>query len=238
MRKIVCLLLCLMVPAWAYQVQPMIVEMQSVGKNSLVTYRLQNPANTPLPVEVEVYKRTFDENLQEVLVPAEKDFVVLPPQIEVAANGYQVFRAKYLGKPDLAQTQSYRIVFKQLPLEDEKEKAKAGVKMMFNFATLVFVTPDGVSYAAQSQLNCPMVENCKLTIANKGKKVLDLAHFDFAFSFKDGEGKKLNWTQFQPITKGRFIMPEHHVQLDLSKLTENKLITDLQMVSIFANNSP
>ena len=255
MRKVVCLLLCLMlfvmVPTWAYQVQPMIVEMQSAGKNSLVTYRLQNPADSPLPVEVEVYKRTFDENLQEVLVPAEKDFVVLPPQIEVPANGYQVFRAKYLGKPDLTQTESYRIVFKQLPLEDEKEKAQSGVKMMFNFATLVFVTPEGVSYTAQSQLNCPNYDSCKLTIANKGKKVLDLAHFDFAFSFKGAEAntgsstesKKLSWTQFQPITKGRFIMPNHFVELDLTglrlqEMTDGKAVTDLQMVSIFANATP
>ena len=236
-----------MVPTWAYQVQPMIVEMQSAGKNSLVTYRLQNPADSPLPVEVEVFRRTFDENLQEVLVPAEKDFVVLPPQIEVPAKGYQVFRAKYLGKPDLTQTESYRIVFKQLPLEDEKEQVQSGVRMMFNFATLVFVTPEGVSYTAQSKLDCPSVDNCKLTIANKGKKVLDLAHFDFAFSFKGAqsntETKKLSWTQFQPITKGRFIMPNHFVELDLAALrspemADGKIITDLQMVSIFANATP
>ena len=75
------LLMMLAWPIVAYQVQPMMVEITSQGKQSMVTYRLQNPGDAPLPVEVEVYKRTFDENLKEVLVSAEEDFIVLPPQI-------------------------------------------------------------------------------------------------------------------------------------------------------------
>ena len=238
MRKICALLWCFVLPVWGYQVQPMIVEMPSSGKKSMVTYRLQNPADVSLPVEVEVYKRTFDNNLQEVLVPAEQDFVVMPPQIEVPAKGFQAFRAKYLGKPNLTETQSYRIVFKQLPLSDEKDKAKAGVKMMFNFATLVFVSPNGVKAQQQSQLLCETLDQCKLTISNVGKKVLDLAHFDYALDFDGAEAKTLNWTQFQPITKGRFIMPSHHIELDLSRLSEGKTVKSLQMVNIFATSTP
>jgi P pilus assembly chaperone PapD len=204
----------------------------------MVTYRLQNPGNAALPVEVEVFKRTFDENQQEVLVPAEDDFIVLPPQIEVPANGYQVFRAKYLAKPDLPQTSSYRIVFKQLPLSDEK--AQSGVKMMFNFATLVFVNPQGVIPKATSQLKCPKLTDCKLTIGNQGKRVLDLANFDYVVEHVADGGKTteqtIGWQQFQGVTKGRFIMPTHQVELDLKSLLKplgkDKTIDALKMVDL------
>lgn len=209
--------LSLAMPVNAYQVQPMMVEIPSQGKQSMITYRLQNPGDAPLPVEVEVFKRTFDENQQEILVPAESDFIVLPPQIEVPANGYQVFRAKYLGKPNLAQTSSYRIIFKQLPLTDEQRST--GVKMMFNFATLVFVNPPSVEAIVDSQLQCPEIDDCKVTITNKGKKVMDLSRYNYKVDTKD-QSKLVPWPQFQSITKARFIMPEHQSVLDLKPLMQ------------------
>jgi fimbrial chaperone protein len=228
MRNLLLLLICLSAPSMAYQIQPMIVELSSQGKKSLVTYRLQNPGTNALPVEVEVYRRTFDENQKEVLVPAEKDFIVLPPQIEVPANGYQVFRAKYLGKPGLEQTASYRILFKQLPLSNDREQS--GVKMMFNFATLVFVSPKGVTPQQQSSLKCDDITDCKLTIGNLGKRVLDLSHFDYHFN----KGKKIfNWATFQTITSGRFVMPGHQVVLNLGVLLEGKIMSSLEMINLF-----
>ena len=228
MRYLVLLLLMLAASARAYQVQPMIVEMDAQGKKTLATYRLQNPGAEPLPVEVAVFKRTFDDEQKEVLVPAEDDFLVLPPQIEVPANGYQVFRAKYLGKPNLAQTESYRIVFKQLPLADTKDKS--GVKMMFNFATLVFVHPQGVNAKPTSELDCKTIEACTLTIGNTGTRVLDLSHYDYRF---DGEQRTFDWSRFQAITPGRFIMPGHKMTLILKDLLEGQAAKDAKMVNLF-----
>lgn len=222
------MLLALAMPAAAYQVQPMIVEIDSAGKGSMITYRLQNPGNSALPVEVAVMRRTFDENQKEVLVPAEKSFLVLPPQIEVPAGGYQIFRAKYLGSPKLEQTDSYRIVFKQLPVSDDKEQS--GVKMMFNFATLVFVTPKGVTPENKSELDCKVPEACNFTISNNGKRVLDLSHF--AYHFDDG-GKVVEWNEMQKITSGRFIMPGHHMVLDIKPLLEGKATATAKMVNLF-----
>jgi fimbrial chaperone protein len=231
MRKLLLFILLsfsLATLAVGYQVQPMIVELSSQGKNSLTTYRLQNPSDATLPVEVEVFKRTFDENQQEVLVPAENDFIVLPPQVEVAAKGYQIFRAKYLGSPDLNQTASYRIVFKQLPLTNENEKS--GVKMMFNFATLVFVSPAQVAAKQQSQLKCEQSETCTISISNAGDRVLDLSHFDYHFD----QGKTVfSWTQFQGITSGRFIMPGHKVELNLSRILAGKTTQSAKLVNLF-----
>ncbi|MCF2857665.1 fimbria/pilus periplasmic chaperone [Pseudoalteromonas sp. SMS1] len=228
MRKLLLLLLWLSTPTMAYQVQPMIVDLASHGKKSLVTYRLQNPSESALPIEIEVFKRTFDENQKEVLIPAEDDFIVLPPQVEVPAKSYQVFRAKYLGSPALKETDSYRIVFKQLPLPNEDEKS--GVKMVFNFATLVFVSPDGISAQQKSTLNCAKLADCTLTISNEGQRVLDLSHFDYHFH----QGKTtINWAQFQSITPGRFIMPGHKVELDISPLLGETPTDSAALINLF-----
>ncbi|BBN82561.1 hypothetical protein PA25_25460 [Pseudoalteromonas sp. A25] len=227
MRKLL-LLLCLSLPAMAYQVQPMIVDLASHGKDSLVTYRLQNPGSSPLPIEIEVYKRTFDDNQKEVLVSAEEDFIVLPPQIEVPANGYQVFRAKYLGAPELAQTHSYRIVFKQLPLPEDEQQS--GVKMVFNFATLVFVSPEGVNAVQNTSLNCVQLDDCQLTISNQGKRVLDLSQFEY--HFHQGE-TVVNWAQFQSVTTGRFIMPGHSMSVNLKALLTDKPTKSATLVNLF-----
>jgi P pilus assembly chaperone PapD len=227
MRKLWLLLLGFSAPTVAYQVQPMIVDLASQGKKSLVTYRLQNPSDSPLPIEIEVFKRTFDENQKEVLVSAEEDFLVLPPQIEVPAKGYQVFRAKYLGAADLKQTDSYRIVFKQLPLPNDDEKS--GVKMVFNFATLVFVSPDGIKAKQASSVQCSKIEDCKMTIRNEGDRVLDLSTFEY--HFHDGN-TVINWPQFQSITTGRFIMPGHAMALDLKPLLIDKPTKSAALINL------
>ncbi|ESP94302.1 MULTISPECIES: molecular chaperone [Pseudoalteromonas] len=228
MRLLMFLLFWLSIPAIAYQVQPMIVDLAAHGNKSLVTYRLQNPSENTLPIEIEVYKRTFDENQQEILVPAEDDFIVLPPQVEVKAKSYQVFRAKYLGSPELKETHSYRIVFKQLPLPDEDDKS--GVKMVFNFATLVFVSPDGIKAQQQSEISCEKIDDCKLTIANKGKRVLDLSHFDY--HFHQGE-TVISWAKLQSITSGRFIMPGHKMEVDLKPVITNKPSKSAELINLF-----
>ncbi|WMN60747.1 fimbria/pilus periplasmic chaperone [Pseudoalteromonas xiamenensis] len=227
MRKLFLLFVWLSAPAIAYQVQPMIVDLASHGKKSLVTYRLQNPSESTLPIEVEVFKRTFDENQKEVLVSAEEDFIVLPPQIEVPANGYQVFRAKYLGSPELKKTESYRIVFKQLPLPSENEQS--GVKMVYNFATLVFVSPDGVQAQLTHTLNCEKLDECKLTIRNDGERVLDLAQFEYRFH---QENTVINWADFQAVTSGRFIMPTHSMSVDLKTLLKDKPTKTVTIVNL------
>ncbi|OHU88467.1 MULTISPECIES: molecular chaperone [Pseudoalteromonas] len=229
MRKLLLLLLCLSAPAMAYQVQPMIVDLASHGKKSLVTYRLQNPSDSPLPIEIEVYKRTFDENHKEVLVRAEEDFIVLPPQIEVPAKGHQVFRAKYLGSTELKQTHSYRIVFKQLPLPGDDEKS--GVKMVFNFATLVFVSPEGIAAKPNSSVSCEKITDCKLTINNDGERVLDLSGFEYHFHQGD---TVISWPQFQGVTSGRFIMPGHSMVIDLQSLLNDKPTKSAALINLFS----
>lgn len=214
----------------AYQVQPMVAELYTTGNRSAVTYRVINPSDTPVPIEVVVYKRSFDENQKEILTEAEDDFIVLPPQVDVPANGYQVFRAQFLGDSEFDKTQSYRIVFKQLPIEQQGQASQ--VNMIFNFATLVFVSqPESQGNLTQT-LDCPDADNCTLNIINDGDAVVNLVQSGIHF---DGELQG-DWQWLQNNMPVTFLMPEHKLSINIKALlSEDKLPKLVELVT--ANNA-
>lgn len=208
-------LLCVTLKSLAYQVQPMVAELFTTAGKSAITYRVINPSENPLPIEVEVYKRSFDENMKEVLEPGDDDFIVLPPQIEVPANGYQVFRAQYIGDGNFDSTQSYRIVFKQLPLQSDQEQSQ--VNMIFNFATLVFVSPPDTKGELTQKISCNDEQACTLNVVNSGNQVVNLVQSSIQ---QNGEVKgDWQWLQQQiPVT---FLMPQHTLTIPLNDIFED-----------------
>lgn len=216
--------------ASGYQVQPMVAELQTAGNRSSVTYRVINPGDAPVPIEVEVYKRSFDENQQEILTEAEDDFIVLPPQVDVPANGYQVFRAQYIGSAEFDKTQSYRIIFKQLPIENDGEESQ--VNMIFNFATLVFVSQPGSEGQLTQKLNCQSKADCRLNIVNDGNAVVNMVQS--SIHLNNQEAGQWNWLQNNmPVT---FLMPDHTLEVKLTDLiADGPLPTSAKLVT--ANNA-
>ena len=210
----------------AYEVEPMIAEIQATSGNNRVTYRVANPSETTLPLEVEVYKRSFDENQVEQLVETD-DIIVLPPQIEVAAQSYQVFRAQFIGDPRLAETQSYRIVFKQLPLKSEPN-GEPEINMVFNFATLLFVNPQQGIEDLQQQLDCDNTDKeCELVLTNNGNQVVNLNGSQLIIN-ADGE-RAVDWTMYRELLPVSYLMPSHTIRLALASLNEQGRVQDARI---------
>lgn len=222
----VCIALLTSFSASSYQVQPMVSELQTVGNRSSITYRVINPADTSIPIEVEVMTRTFDENQKEILTPNEDDFIVLPPQIDVPANGYQVFRAQYIGEGELDSTKSYRIVFKQLPLKTEQLQSQ--VNMVFNFATLVFMSPPTAKGALTQTLNCEDKASCVLKVVNSGNGVMNLLQSTMHIN-----GSEVgDWTWLQAAIGMTYLMPNHVLNIDVSELVKDMTaVTSVEMVT-------
>lgn len=214
----------------AYQVQPMVAELFTVSGKSSITYRVINPSNNALPIEVVVYKRSFDADMKEVLEQNDDDFIVLPPQIEVPANGYQVFRAQYIGDGDFDSTQSYRIVFKQLPLQSEQNQSQ--VNMIFNFATLVFVSPPDTQGKLTQQVQCDEQQTCALHIENTGNQVVNLVQS----TIQAANEVKGDWQWLQKQIPVTFLMPQHKLQVPLNDIVEAPQTTQgIKLVT--ANNA-
>lgn len=215
--RIFAILLTLLPSAiFAYQVQPMISEINDIGRNTIVTFRVDNPLTTSLPIEVEVYKRTLSDTNVETLVAADDDFLILPPQAEVPANGLQMFRAKYLGDSPITQAQSYRVVFKQLPLNDQQQTNK--VNVVFNLATLVFVSPQGAKGQLEHKLDCASENLCQLTVKNIGAGVSRLRDSTLILSNRQGERKSIDWQQVSKLVRFTYLAPEQAITLSLESL--------------------
>ncbi|AVJ55159.1 molecular chaperone [Idiomarina sp. OT37-5b] len=206
----------------AYEVEPMIAEILASSGNNRVTYRVANPSDTTLALEVEIYKRTFDENQAEQLVETD-DILVLPPQTEVNAKSYQVFRAQFIGDPRIAETQSYRIVFKQLPLKNDAD-GQPEINMVFNFATLLFVNPQQGIESLQQRLECDAQQHCELVLSNEGNQVVNLNGSELFIN--DGEERVVEWTLYRELLPVSYLMPSHTIRLALSSIHEQGTVED------------
>ena len=210
----------------AYEVEPMIAEIQATSGHNRVTYRVANPSDTTLPLEVEVYKRSFDDNQVEQLVETD-DIIVLPPQIKVGAQSYQVFRAQFIGDPRLAETQSYRIVFKQLPLKSEPD-GQPEINMVFNFATLLFVNPQQGVEDLQQKLECNDAGiGCQLVLTNNGNQVVNLNGSQLIID--SGNEHAVEWTMYRELLPVSYLMPSHTIRLALASLNEQGRVEDARI---------
>lgn len=191
----------------------MISHIETLGADNRIAYRVINTSNTLLPIEVSVMRRTFDENGTEKLTPAEDDFLVLPPQTSIEPGQYQMFRAQYLGEPVLPESVSYRIIFKQLALNEKNNVSS--VKMLFNFATLVMVSPKGVTGNLQTGLECD--DECIMTLTNTGSGVVPLLEGELHIN-----GTAVaDWNELQNIVPASYLMPTQSVNFSLSTLEKN-----------------
>lgn len=200
---------------YAFEVQPMIAELKTSGSSSKLTYQVSNPDDKPTPLEVVIYKRDFNEGGQEVLIPAEQDFMLFPPQIEIPARGTQVFRAQYIGN-SLEESTSYRIVFKQLPIAETDESSK--ISMLFHFATLVFVSPERSQAILAQSLDCNSTARCQLNIENTGNGVLDLSYSQLT----SPDSPPIKWQDLKEQAGKTFLLPRQQITFNLEQFKNIK----------------
>ncbi|BDM65245.1 hypothetical protein NFHSH190041_26970 [Shewanella sp. NFH-SH190041] len=202
--SILFLLLLVIVPsARAFQIQPMVQQMEALGKESNTSYRLENTGRSDVTVEVSAFRRFLDVKGKEHLQPADDDFLILPPQAVVAPGQFQVFRVKYMGQEDTSKSISYRVDFRQLPVVSELEDT--GVKMLFNFSTLVFINPhDGkVEPKARLQWRNKLPH---LLMTNHGTEVMVLGEWQLELRTKKARQQVLG-ELLRKTAPASFVMP-------------------------------
>lgn len=160
--------------AHAYQVAPMIYDMKPSGKAASAVIRVNNTNASPITIEVVSERRLFDEKGAESRQPADKDFILFPPQGVVQPGATQAVRVQYVGPQQLDKSVTYTITVKQVPVKLPND-GKSGVQFVFNFSTVANIVPDGAK--AQVEMVSLMTEGkkLKLTLRNAGNKYANLA---------------------------------------------------------------
>ncbi len=123
----------------AMGVNPVVMEMSSTGRSSKGSIRVVNDGKNRLPVEIVISRVELNHNGEQTLKPAGEEFLIFPPQALVPPGATQNFRVQWVGRPDIAKSQSYIFSVNQVPVK--MPKGKSGVQLVFNFGTVVNVGP-------------------------------------------------------------------------------------------------
>lgn len=124
--------------AEAYEVGPIrLVLVPNQGQRS-ASISINNTDATPLRVEIKALRRLVAEDGTQTFKPADDDFVIFPPQAEVAPGKSQSIRFQYIGPPVSDLSAAYVIQVVQLPVVDP---AFSGVRFTYNFGVAVYLDP-------------------------------------------------------------------------------------------------
>jgi fimbrial chaperone protein len=200
-------------------VEPLFVE---VAPGQSAAIRARNTSDKPMTLELEIDARHVSRDGVQTRTSADDEFVALPPQAVVPAQGTQVFRVQALPTGE-AQSKSYFITVHQLPVKmDELEGGGAQLQMVFAFDVAVHVVPSGAEAKPEllgAALSTTMVEEKKdanasansaksatpqvqvpavqITLRNTGTKYLYLQNFEYVATGMDASGAKVDLARWQ-----------------------------------------
>ncbi|MFA0065644.1 molecular chaperone [Vibrio breoganii] len=211
--------------ALAYQVTPMYLEMEYVGRKAQASYQVTNNSSQPVMIEVLVRKVKIesDSNL-ESSENAEQDFLILPPQAVVEPNSVRRFRVRYLGDGEISATQTYRVLFEQIQTSDGTED-DTQVKFLFNFSTIAFVspTPDKCTRTINAK-----VEESELVLRNEGNCVLNIGQATLFFS-QNGSTTEKSWSELSFENSSNYLIPQLTKRYKLPPGLINSVLVDISM---------
>ena len=194
---------------FAYEVSPIYLELDDVGRNSQGLYKVTNVEDDPILLEVHVYQADFSSG-EEILTPSEDEFLILPPQAKIDGQKSQTFRVRYTPKRPIKKTETYRIVFTQIELDNQTEgnEEDSSISMLLEFATLAFVSP-----ASSKSIPTATIKNNQIAIRNDGKRVLNMNGMEFSFS-GGKSNKTVDWEALSNKTSA-YLMPGSTVKYTL-----------------------
>lgn len=132
----------------AMRVSPMVVEMTTTGSGATARIEVQNINSAPLPFETQITQLSYDNDGNITETPADKDFLVFPPQGVLPVGARQVIRLQWLGGADLPASRAYYLSINQIPVQLGPAAANAAgaqVQIVYHIKALVTVAPPKAS---------------------------------------------------------------------------------------------
>ncbi|MCG7567556.1 molecular chaperone [Pseudoalteromonas sp. CnMc7-15] len=165
------LLLWIVAPVYAFQVQPMVAELAPMGKQAQRNMRIVNIEDTPLTVEVSAKNLVINSQGEEQLTNNDSDFLILPMTAVIPPGQAQTIVVRYIGEPALVASKAYRIVIDQVALPNQTQSS---VGMALSFRTLFNVAPED----AKADLAITDIRSdekaWQVNISNSGNKYIRL----------------------------------------------------------------
>ena len=154
--------------ASALQMNPLSVVLKPSGGGAKQSFRVTNESSKPIAVQFSVTTRQQLNN-KEVRKPADKDFMIYPPQTIIPANSTQKVRIEWLGKGNLPREQAYRLIAEQVYVALDDKKV-TGINMLMTLVNGLYVQPTGTKSIIQVKGVQRQGNKLAVTLMNAGTK--------------------------------------------------------------------
>lgn len=180
--------------AQAMTVQPVVIDLQTAGRQMSTVITVENTFATQLPVELSVQELELTPDGVKQTGNDPGDLMIFPPQTIIEPGQTQTFRLQYVGDPALAKSKHYYVTVAQLPVK--LPEGQSAIQILYNFQVLVSVTPAGAKpqitvQGAEIGKNAAGKPIAVLTVANDSAAHGYLANGRLRVVQKDAAGKQL-----------------------------------------------
>jgi len=129
-------------PAHAYRVEPMSLELESEGRGTQGSFRVINDGTEPVAIEVRLAARSIAEDGTESLSAVGDQFTLFPTQMILRPGQSQAVRVQWKGDANIAREQNFRIITEQLPVNLQRERVgNALIGMTLRYQGTLYVRP-------------------------------------------------------------------------------------------------
>lgn len=128
--------------ATAMTVQPVVIDLQTAGRQMSAVVTVENTFANSLPVELTVQELELTPEGVKQTGKDPGDLMVFPPQAIIEPGQTQTFRVQYVGDPALARSKHYYVTVAQLPVK--LPEGQSAIQILYNFQVLVSIAPAGV----------------------------------------------------------------------------------------------
>lgn len=191
--------------AHAFKVEPLIIELDSIGVGARQSMRVQNNAAAPLTIEASAHRLALDAGGGESLTPADDDIVVFPPLAVVPPGSSQSFQVQYVGDPEIDASQAYRIALDQVPV-DLGGSAGSQVGIVASINPLLNVVPPNTRPKLAVTRIEPEGDRWQLEIENRGDRFARFSETEWTIS-AGGRSETLPGIDVQRRADRNLILP-------------------------------
>ena len=141
-RRLVIMTFLTLIPAGfasAMTVEPMVLDVTSIGKNATTSFRVSNPGASSLPVEITIMEMEIGPDGEATYKPADDVLLIYPPQADIQSGSAQTFRVQWIGDPEITASRNYRLSVSQVPVK--RQEQSSGIQLVLSFGVVVSVSP-------------------------------------------------------------------------------------------------
>ena len=213
----------------AFQVKPMVAELESSGSQSQQTIRITNPSDNPLTIDISAFDLTIDSDGKEQLKANDNDFLIIPMTTIIPAGKSQSVLIRYIGEPTILSSKAYRVAVEQVSVDIDKS-GQSGIGMSVSFRTLFNVVPKG----AEAKLEIKNKRQADpsswiVSLENKGNKYIRLSQAKWVFK-NAGEQLILEGSALSKALTGKILLPHSSREVTIKVPTKfNVAKTDLEI---------